>query len=349
MNNRLFIAWITAATITGSAVSAVATPPTCDTSFRVSSGSWHNGANWTGNEPPGDDDVACVLNTPSTKTATVDYGLCVGGEHNGEGCTKTGSTCPENCDPRVAKAEALVVDSGCVLEIQQYAILTVTAAQNNSWVDGELLEFGNGTLRIKSNLTVEGDGVLQAYWEEGTCWAQQSIIDVDELGECVGGENNALPCAPCSVGEPCPGGTCSPPATYPTLTIGSSAELRGRWKACVPIENDGLVVSDCLMNPLTLECDGNSGSGTWRVQTDSHYGGACEFQVNGTVTGSAEWQIAELGTLEVNTATSSLTLSGDVTITGGTIEANQDFATSGHLEMSSGTIEVANGKAAVFN
>ncbi len=348
MNKRLLAAWITALTITGTAASAWADPPDCTPGPNVkifdpegTEGAWQKLDNWNPEGEPGPNDVACI---PSGHTATIYWGFCP----NGDQCY--GAPCPNECEPaRHVQARQVSVDG--TLTFIPWTTLTIS---EDSEVNGKLEGWGRGSLLIDSdsNLTITGDGRIEAYYEEGSCALLQAIID--GAGECSGGDNDGDPCAPCLSTDPCVagGGTCVPPSPYPTLTLqGSSLELRGRWETCLPLINNASVIADECQNNLIVSADGNTGSGFWIAEVDStpYVYGPTVLQIEGSVSGSGTWKIESNAKIVINAACTALT--GDVNLSHSSamLDVNQNFSTSGNLEMTGGTITVSTGKLAAFD
>ncbi len=335
MKNRLFVTSIIAAAVSVAAASSWAEDPACETTFnyRGADNSWQNPDNWDFRVPTVDD-VACI---PSGQVAKIPPGLCDGGSRDKKGCITDvgcpgGGTC--DLDPHQV-AEAIVVDG--ILSLNTYTSLTISA---DSTLDGDLRVDAEGTFRIDESLTITGDGgELTAVLEK----CEFGPPTMDYVKKCVGGGSDG---DPCNIHGDCPGGTC----TAPTLTTegvgstqGTSLVVNGRWQIDVALENNAYVVADGTEStmPLILRDRAKSGSGSWIVEPD------CVLQVDTTVTGSGTWEIPYSGKIVINSDCTSL--SGDVTITGGTLELNDDFDTTGDLEMSAGTINVAEGKEAEFD
>ena len=344
MRNRISMACLLAAGL--SLPASQASAQTCDTTFAPSSGnsgSWQKAANWDPAGRPGRSDVACV---PSGKTATVWPKVCAGGTSVGEACQTDGncpsSTCVE--DPDVY-AKAVVIDGDVV--VTSTTSLTIS---HDSTIDGEIDLGYTSSLAIADDLTITGEGGIMdgESTADGITICELANPSIDASKVCSGGTNAGLSCD--DAGD-CPSGSCV--TSSPTLTIqgvggteATSIQLIGRWTTNVPIINNGFVESDNWESSLhPLDCgfivaaDGNGGSGTWTTSNNAI------LTIDGSVSGASTWY-PHVGKIVISAACTSLT--GDVTITQGTLVVDEDFSTTGDLA-STGTITVKSGKKAMFS
>jgi hypothetical protein len=209
-----------------------------------------------------------------------------------------------------AAAKSLYIDSTSEMKVGVYSNGFALTLGDNSTIDGALHLYQNTTLYINKSLTIGGSGRVMGH-------ASQSEI---AMIKAVGG------------------------AAY-TLTLGSGVQLDTEWDVYVPLVNNGAVKARKLSNNLgrIKLIEGGSGSGDWIAEL----GGT--LIVDGTVTGSGDWKLVNSASSTIQIDAACIGLTGDVTISAGTLDVNRNFCTTGNLTFSGDAIDVASAYKAKFD
>lgn len=221
--------------------------------------------------------------------------------------------------------EALVISSGGTVIVDVPRTLTVHA---DSRIDGIIWFTNTSKLIIADDITISGNGgVLDSAHPFGG----NSI-------ESVGGAH--------------------------TLTLqgddndarSTSLVLRGAGDVDVSVVNNAYVVAN-WPTPIAFNEGPISGNGFWICEerhdgAGNSFGGNLVF--NAAVSGSAEWIIFDGPDSKIQINVASTTLTGDVTISAGVLDVNENFKTTGDLTLesvsgSAPSIEVAGGRTAEFD
>ncbi len=328
MKNARLLTYTMLATVLGLSTSAWAVPD-CDaqnaTNFRPigAEGQWTDPANWfpEGSGPPDSTKIACI--DPGKTARIIDNEF----EHAKELYIKTLGT---------------VLVWG---DLEGMGAASVTL-YDNSTIDGKLLVAAS-TLKINGPITLDGTGKVAISGEFG----ETNMARIDG----VLGSGAVLTL----VGEHA--GSWTPDQwdywkDNDTLVLMGGGEINVALvnQAHVStIEEDGFSPSPPFGSDreLTINATAISGDGFWiaEINPDNPREDIGILNIQDAVGGSATWVVAS-GDAEIRINYPLTVLTGGVIIeSGGLLEVNQNFDTTGDLISNKGKIKVASGKQAAFD